>query len=81
VYVCVRLRMRMLVRVRVHVHSVCECTCVCVYAQRMGKSVMLGGVACVSCHVICQVSAGTVSETVLQTRVWVTVMEVTCMEG
>ena len=36
--------------------------------------------ACVSCHVICQVSAGTVSETVLQTRVWVTVMEVTCME-
>ena len=40
---------------------------------------MLGGVACVSCHVICQVSAGMVCETVLQMCVWVTVIEVTCI--
>ena len=42
---------------------------------------MLGGVACVSCDVMCQVSAGMVSETVLQTCVRVTVIEMTCMEG
>ena len=72
---------------------VCSCVCMCVYVlhanarvyvcvrKRMRKLVMLGGVACISYHVICQVSAGTVSETVLQTCVWVTVIEVTCMEG
>ena len=42
---------------------------------------MLGGVACASCHVMYQVSAGMVSETVLQTCVRVRVIEMTCMEG
>ena len=80
-YVCIRLRMRMRMLVRVRVRIACECTCACVCAQRMRKLFMLSGVACVSCHVMCQVSAGTVSETVLQTCVRVTVIKVTCVEG
>ena len=53
------------------------CMCVCIAHEE----VIHAGVACVLCHVMCQVSAGTVSETVLQTCVRVTVIKVTCMEG
>ena len=55
--VCMRTRVyaRMHMRVRVHVcvHGIRGCMRVRVCAYRMGKSVMLGGVAGASCHVIC----------------------------
>ena len=61
---------------------VCMCVCVCMWVAH-GEVRHAGwcGMHLMSCDTVCQVSAGTVSETVLQMCVWVMVIEVMCMEG